>query len=117
MIFCFSLNFFIALVNSASFSLSLSPNLNKPAFSIFGVSTLSKIEHMLNEYIRESNNEYDIWLHNPDWKLLPTISFVDGYPLVLTCKYHGGGCNLIQILISCNQHFLKKIENSYITSA
>ena len=38
-----------------------------------------------------------MWLHNPDWKLLPTISFVDGYPRVLTCKYYDGGCDLIQI--------------------
>ena len=38
-----------------------------------------------------------MWLHNPDWKVLPTIYFVDGYPHVLTCKYHDGGCNLIQI--------------------
>ena len=38
-----------------------------------------------------------MWLHNPDWKVLPTISFVDGYPCVLTWKYQDGGCNLIQI--------------------
>ena len=38
-----------------------------------------------------------MWLHNPDWKVLPTIYFVDGYPRVLTCKYNHGGCNLIYI--------------------
>ena len=38
-----------------------------------------------------------MWLHNPDWKVLPTIYFVDGYPHVLTCKYYDGGCNLLQI--------------------
>ena len=38
-----------------------------------------------------------MWLLNPDWKLLPIIAFVDGYPRVLTCKYHGGGFNLITI--------------------
>ena len=38
-----------------------------------------------------------MWLHNPDWKVLPTISFVDGCPRVLTCKYHDGGFNLIHI--------------------
>ena len=36
-------------------------------------------------------------LHNPDWKVLPKQYVVDGYPPVLTCKYHDGGCNLIQI--------------------
>ena len=38
-----------------------------------------------------------MWLHIPDWKVLPTIYFVDGYSCVLTCKYHYSGCNLIQI--------------------
>ena len=38
-----------------------------------------------------------MWLHNPDWKVLPTISFVDGCPRVSTCKYHDGECNLIHI--------------------
>ena len=38
-----------------------------------------------------------MWLHNPDWKVLPTIDFVVGYPRILTCKDHDGGYNLIQI--------------------
>ena len=38
-----------------------------------------------------------MWLHNLDWKVSPSIDFVDGYPLVLTYKDHDGGCNLIQI--------------------
>ena len=38
-----------------------------------------------------------MWIHNPDWNVLPTISFVDGYPRVLTCKYQYGGHNFIQI--------------------
>ena len=38
-----------------------------------------------------------MWLKNPDWKVLPKIYFVDGYPRVLTWKYHYGGCNLIYI--------------------
>ena len=46
---------------------------------------------MRNEYIRESNNEYDMWLQNPDWKLSQKNSFVDRYPCVLTRKDHDGG--------------------------
>ena len=52
---------------------------------------------MRNDYIQESNNEYDMWLQNPDWKVLPTIYFVGGYPRVLTYKDHNGVYNLIQI--------------------
>ena len=38
-----------------------------------------------------------MWLHNPDWKVLPTISFVGGYPLILTFKDCDDGCKLIHI--------------------
>ena len=38
-----------------------------------------------------------MWLQNPDWKVLTTIYFVDGYPRILTYKDHYGGFNLIQI--------------------
>ena len=36
-------------------------------------------------------------LQNPDWKVLPVFSFVDGYPRVLTYKDHDGGFNLINV--------------------
>ena len=52
--------------------------------SIVDISRWSKIEQTRDDYLRESNNYYDMWLHNPDLKLLPTIYFVDGYPCVLT---------------------------------
>ena len=64
---------------------------------IVDVSKSSKIYDTRNDYQREYKNEYDMWLHNTDWKVLPTIIFVDGYPRVLTRKDNGGGCNLIQI--------------------
>ena len=38
-----------------------------------------------------------MWLHNPDWKVLPKHYFLDGYLRFLTCKDHDVGCNLIQI--------------------
>ena len=31
---------------------------------------------------RESHNDYDMWIHNKDRKVSPTIDFVDGYPRV-----------------------------------
>ena len=61
------------------------------------IKKISKIEHPRDDYLRESYNDYDMWLHNPDWKVSPTIDFVDGYPRILTCKDHDGGLNLIQI--------------------
>ena len=52
--------------------------LQKCNLFIVGVSKISKIEHIPNDYIREYKNEYDMWLHNSDWKVLPKIDFVDG---------------------------------------
>ena len=52
--------------------------IQKCNLSIVDVSKLSKIYHTRNDYLRESNNEYDMWLHNHDWKVLPTIVFLNG---------------------------------------
>ena len=71
--------------------------IQKCNFLIVNVSKLSKIEHTRDDYLQESNNDYDMWIHNTDWELSPKKSFVDGYPRVLTCKYHDSGYNLIQI--------------------
>ena len=65
--------------------------------SIVDVSKWSKIEHTRDDYIQEYNNDYALWLQNPDWKVILTIYFVDGYLRVLTCKYYDGWCNSIQI--------------------
>ena len=69
--------------------------IQKCNLSIVDVSKWYKIEHTRNDYLQEYNNYYGMWLHNPDWKILPTISFGGGYPLVLTCKDHDRGYNLI----------------------
>ena len=71
--------------------------IQKCNLSIVDVSKLSKIEHTRNEYLQESDNYYDLWLHYPDWKVIPAISFVDGYRRVLTCKDHYYGYNVIHI--------------------
>ena len=52
--------------------------IQKYNLSIVDVSKLSKIEHTRDDYLWESNNDYDMWLQNPDWEVLPTISFVNG---------------------------------------
>ena len=46
-----------------------------------------------DDYIRDTaNEEYDILLFNPEWKVSPAISFVEGKgPCVLACRRHIGG--------------------------
>ena len=68
-------------------------SIQKYNLSIDDVSKLSKIEHTQDDYLQKSNNDYGTWLHNTDWKVLPTISFVDVYPRVLACKDHNGRFN------------------------
>ena len=48
--------------------------------SIFDVSKSFKIELPRDDYLQESNNEYDMWLHNAFWKYLLTIYLVNRYP-------------------------------------
>ena len=88
---------FIHTVVSVDLDIVIQQFIQKYNLSIVDVSKLTKIEHTRYEYLQESNDEIDMWLHNPDWKVLPTIYFVDVYPRVLTCKDHDVGCNLIQI--------------------
>ena len=40
---------------------------------IVDVSKLSKIERTRDDYLQESNNYYDIWIKNSDWKVLLTF--------------------------------------------
>ncbi len=38
-------------------------------------------------------DEYDEFLLNPSWKVLPSIAFIEGKgPHILTCRNHDGGC-------------------------
>ena len=44
------------------------------------------------DYIRDEMDEYDMFLLNPSWKVLPSIAFIEGKgPTVLTCREHDGG--------------------------
>ena len=91
-------------------------SIQKYNLSIDDVSKLSKIEHTQDDYLQKSNNDYGTWLHNTDWKVLPTISFVDVYPRVLACKDHNGRFN--QIHIHCCRWITKinsSVSNQFFT--
>ena len=50
-----------------------------------------------DDYVRFAD-EYEVWLLNPDWKVLPSIAFVEGKgPCILTCRNHNGGTNKMYI--------------------
>ena len=43
-----------------------------------------------DDYIRVGGDA-DVWLLNQEWKVRPSIAFIDGVPKVLTCQDHNGG--------------------------
>ena len=46
-----------------------------------------------DDYLRETTNDYNKWLGNVQWKVMPTIVMENGLPFILSCKDHdGGGC-------------------------
>lgn len=71
--------------------------IQKCKLSVIDSDKRLKVEHSRDDFVRESLDDYDMWLYNCNWKILPTIVFVNGYPRVLTCKGHNGGCNLTQV--------------------
>ena len=73
---------FIHKVGYVDLDTGIQQFIQKCNLCIVDVSKLFKIRHMCDDYLQEYNNEYDMWLQNPDCKLSPTIYFVDGYPCV-----------------------------------
>ena len=51
-------------------------------------SNIDFVQSTKNDYIR-FDNEYECWLLNSNWKVKPSIAFVDGkYPCIMTCHDH-----------------------------
>lgn len=48
------------------------------------------VQSVREDYIRV-DNDYDFWLLNRKWYINPTIMFVDGAPMVMTCNDHNNG--------------------------
>ena len=48
------------------------------------------VETVRDDFIRDYD-DYDCWLLNDDWKILPSIYFDEGVPYVMTCDEHDHG--------------------------
>ena len=47
-----------------------------------------------DDYVRDSDDDYEDLLLNPAWKVLPSLAYVEGKgPEVLTCREHNKGTN------------------------
>lgn len=58
------------------------------------------------DYFRRSIYEYDALLFNIDWRVLPSVAFINGVPSFLTCRFHDGGSNLKMVHVCRWKHCL-----------
>ena len=59
---------------------------------------LDTVEYARNDYLRDSVEDYEVWLLNKDWLPLPTIRLSkENGPLILTCRFHNKGSNKMMI--------------------
>ena len=59
---------------------------------------INRVENARNDFIRSSVSDYDCWLLNEEWYVLPTIRIIKDYcPVVLTCQYHHKGNKAMMI--------------------
>ena len=68
---------------SISIDLIFQRYLQKHEINMINSDNLSKVKWTRNDFIWD-DNDYDMFLLNPKWKILPTIDFIDGVPRVLT---------------------------------
>ena len=54
---------------------------------------LKKVKWSRDDYLEDYGDE-DCWLMDIQFKIRPTIAFIDGTMEVLTCKYHDGGMHV-----------------------
>ena len=53
-----------------------------------------KVYSTRDDYVRDSDEDYEDLLLNPAWKVLPSLAYVEGKgPEVLTCREHNKGTN------------------------
>ena len=70
----------------------LSQHIIKKTFTNQLHSYVDKVEYARNDYLRKSSSDYEYWLLNKEWYILPTIQMTQKHgPVVLTCRWHNHG--------------------------
>ena len=78
------------LHHAGSINLNLIIQRYLPKCILFDNDTTT-IDPSRDDFIRDNTNDYDKWLGNVLWKVMPTIIIKNGVPFVLSCKDHDGG--------------------------
>ena len=77
---------------------------------------ISKVKWARDDFLRDEE-DIDVWLLNPEWKIQPTIAFINGTPKILTCEDHDGGKDEIVIHTCRWEHTLPASISDQISQA
>jgi hypothetical protein len=84
-------------VGNISIDLIFQRYIDKCNIKMIDGSKISKVKWTRDDYVRDENDEWDAWLMNDAWKILPSVAFMNGNLVVLTCLDHDGGSNKMMI--------------------
>ena len=76
-------------------------------------NNLPNVKYVREDYIRNEDDD-DCYLSNPQWKIRPSIAFINGTPRVLTCSDHDGGSKEMMIHTCRWEHNLPCIQPDQI---
>ena len=77
---------------------------------------ISKVKWARDDFLRDEE-DIDVWLLNPEWKIQPTIAFINGTPKILTCEDHDGGKDEIVIHTCRWEHTLPASISDQVSQA
>ena len=102
------------------FDLMCQRYLNKVNFeTINQKDLLTKFYSTRDDYIRFNVNDYDCWIFNPDWNVVPNITFLDNEqgPHICTCRNHRNGSKKFYIHPPRLPHHLPSYESDQLSHA
>jgi hypothetical protein len=77
------------------------------------------IEHARYDYLRDTTNDYKVWLLNNNWQPFPSVQLSkENGPLILTCRYHNNGIS--KMMIHCPRlpkHILPSVHPDQLCHA
>ena len=88
-------------------------HLSRCEIKLISYSLLRKVKWSRDEFVRDENND-DMILMNPKWKVLPSVSFVDSFTQVMTWKYHNNGSDYMIIHPCLWKHNIPEYQSDKI---
>ena len=84
-------------VGSISIDIVIQRYIEKCNIQMIDNSKLKKIKWARDDFLRDEDDQWDAWLMNDNWRILPSVAFINNNLVVLTCEDHNGGSNEMMI--------------------